>query len=429
MIPSGSQFFQTTVSLTYNDQTFDVQIEVGLRSDSGLIVARFLSIDPATSLPPNGLTGFLPPEDGTGRGQGHFSYVIKAKAGVTSGTEIRNIAFVTFDGQDTIATNQNSPHDPAAGTDPTKEALVTIDVGTPTSTVSPLSATNYPSFSVNWSGSDDAGGSGIGSFDVLVSDNGGSFSLWLHDTAQTSAIFSGQVEHSYAFYSVGTDNVGHREAAANGADTSTSIVAPPLPDYNGNNVVDAADYVLWRKSQGNTGLPLYSGADGDGNGLVDQNDYAVWRAHFGDTVPMQPANSAMATQNITAASTAMPMIEAPANISTSNAAVHSAEYSIYPHDDRPAFRGTTAFQLTGFDEAIIEAFARRRTVNTHSLCITTQPKQQDKLSLLNCSAASSDGERRDDGDYFAPRENKPLGATTTDESLDSLDAAFASLAG
>jgi T5SS/PEP-CTERM-associated repeat protein len=50
-------------------------------------------------------------------------------------------------------------------------------------------------------------------------------------------------------------------------------------DYNRNGVVDAADYVVWRKTLGQTGAGL--AADGDGNNLVDSGDYAVWRARFG----------------------------------------------------------------------------------------------------------------------------------------------------
>ena len=43
----------------------------------------------------------------------------------------------------------------------------------------------------------------------------------------------------------------------------------PLPgDYNFNGVVDAADYIVWRKSLGSTNDLR---ADGDGNGSVDAN--------------------------------------------------------------------------------------------------------------------------------------------------------------
>ena len=59
-----------------------------------------------------------------------------------------------------------------------------------------------------------------------------------------------------------------------------------LGDYNKDGVVDAADYVVWRNTQGQTGSDLADHpADGDHNYVVGSADYAVWRAHFG-----QPLN-------------------------------------------------------------------------------------------------------------------------------------------
>ena len=52
-------------------------------------------------------------------------------------------------------------------------------------------------------------------------------------------------------------------------------------DYNGNGAVDAADYVLWRKTLNQTGAGL--AADGNGNGVVDPADYDFWRTRFGNT--------------------------------------------------------------------------------------------------------------------------------------------------
>src|SRR5262249_40574603 len=151
-------------------------------------------------------TGFLPPEDGTGRGQAHFSYTVRPVSGLATGTEIRNVATIQFDFGEIIDTNQVDPHDPAKGTDPLKEALVTIDSGPPSSRIASLpAATSSTSFLVSWSGTDDAGGkagSGIASFDVFVSDNGGAFTPFRTATTQTSAPFAGQVGHTYAFYSV-----------------------------------------------------------------------------------------------------------------------------------------------------------------------------------------------------------------------------------
>lgn len=125
-VPPGTQHFETSVPMSYGGTDFEVQIDVGLHLGTGQLYANFYSIDPDTGLPPPVDTGFLPPEDGTGRGQGYFSYIIRAKPDLPEGTEIRNVALITFDYQETIATNQVDPHDPSQGTDPGKEALVTI---------------------------------------------------------------------------------------------------------------------------------------------------------------------------------------------------------------------------------------------------------------------------------------------------------------
>jgi hypothetical protein len=170
------------------------------------------------------LTGFLPPEDGTGRGMGHISYTIQPKANLATGTQIRNVADVSFDEQQIIATDQVSETDPTQGTDSTKEALVTIDAVAPTSSVVALPAIeNSTTFNVSWSGQDDAGGSGIGSYDVYVSDNSGPFALFQTLTTATSAAFSGQGGHTYGFFSVATDNVGNQQSLPTAAQAMTTI--------------------------------------------------------------------------------------------------------------------------------------------------------------------------------------------------------------
>jgi hypothetical protein len=58
----------------------------------------------------------------------------------------------------------------------------------------------------------------------------------------------------------------------------------PTGDYNGNGRVDAADYVVWRKTLNQSVDPHGSGADGDGDGTVDDGDYVYWRERFGDVV-------------------------------------------------------------------------------------------------------------------------------------------------
>jgi hypothetical protein len=53
--------------------------------------------------------------------------------------------------------------------------------------------------------------------------------------------------------------------------TSGVISVGLAGDYNNNGVVDAADYVVWRKGLGTT---------------YTQNDYNIWRGNFGETAGM-----------------------------------------------------------------------------------------------------------------------------------------------
>lgn len=49
-------------------------------------------------------------------------------------------------------------------------------------------------------------------------------------------------------------------------------------DYNGDGVVDAGDYSVWRDTLGST---TNLAADGNGNGMVNQLDYNLWAANYG----------------------------------------------------------------------------------------------------------------------------------------------------
>jgi len=104
--------------------------------------------------------------------------------------------------------------------------LKTIDTGVPTSQVGPLPAQTFSScVLVSWTGQDDAGGAGVASYDVYVSDNGEPFELWLDDTQDTSATFHGSGRHTYAFYSVAKDYVGHSELPPETPDAQTTVYA------------------------------------------------------------------------------------------------------------------------------------------------------------------------------------------------------------
>ncbi len=62
-------------------------------------------------------------------------------------------------------------------------------------------------------------------------------------------------------------------------------------DYNGDMVVDAADYTSWRDTLGDS-VPNGTGADGNNNGMIDTGDYDLWRGNYGATAGLTAGPSA-----------------------------------------------------------------------------------------------------------------------------------------
>jgi len=283
-VPPGLKHFETVVDYAYTDEDHDFRIEVHIEAwlDNGVFHANFISIDPETGLPPQDVgTGFLPPENETGRGQGFISYMIKAGPEVPGGTEIRNIADIQFDSGLTIATNQVDPEDdPSQGTDPEKEALVSIDGIAPASRVAPIpEMLSAREFRISWSGEDDEQGSGLAAYEIYVSVNGGPFTHWLTTTG-TSAVFSGECGHQYSFYSLAVDHVGNVQEPPSPPHVTFEIPAV-MGDTDGSGEVDLADLVLVLQGLSRTGdvhLGANICADVDGDGRIGMAE-AVYILH------------------------------------------------------------------------------------------------------------------------------------------------------
>ncbi len=105
-----------------------------------------------------------------------------------------------------------------------------------------------------------------------------------------AALGSGNV-HQFA---LNTSTIGTQSGAISVLSTSQGVqngtINIPLNflvvlpgDYNSNGVVDAADYVVWRRNSGLTGGATYANGDGDRDGNVTIADYDIWRANFGQT--------------------------------------------------------------------------------------------------------------------------------------------------
>lgn len=83
----------------------------------------------------------------------------------------------------------------------------------------------------------------------------------------------------------GGDRVGLAEVRFQGL----HVVANKA-DYNGNGVVDAADYTVWRDTLGST---TDLRADGSGNGVVGPEDFQFWKTNFGSAGPGSTASTSV----------------------------------------------------------------------------------------------------------------------------------------
>ncbi len=183
------------------------RINAKLDMGTGLITWRFQSIDPATGLPTNDpLAGILPPNTTPPRGEGSVMFTVKVKSNLVTGAEIRNQARIVFD--------TNAPID-------TPEWLNTLDNSPPSSRVQALPSGVPYSFVVTWSGTDT--GSGINSYTISVSDNGGAYTPWLVNTASPNGVFTGQNNHTYRFYSIARDAAGNEESAKTVPEATTTV--------------------------------------------------------------------------------------------------------------------------------------------------------------------------------------------------------------
>jgi hypothetical protein len=206
--PAASSSYSTIVDLRPSNNLL-VKVNAALDRTTGLATWTFTSLDPTTGQPTtNPLAGFLPPDVTPPEGDGSVFFSVQPSSGLVTGTQVTDSASVKFDTNAPIATSQWSN---------------TIDATPPTSTVATLPATETDShFLVSWSGSDV--GSGIASYSIYYSDNGGPWTAWLIDTTATSDTFPGVPGHIYGFYSIATDNVGNVETAPTEAETITDVV-------------------------------------------------------------------------------------------------------------------------------------------------------------------------------------------------------------
>ncbi len=234
-----------------------VQITAGVNAATNQVVAIFQSLDPVTGEPvTDGVRGFLPPNDASGRGSGHMDITVGTNGGVVvTGTTARNSATITFDVNGDLTTNETSN---------------TFDVGSPGSNVT-VTAGLLPTFDYElaWGGTDELGGSGVGTYTIYASKDGGPYTPIISDTRSTSMTFTADAGHTYRLYSLAKDNTGNQEAVPGTPDVTIIV---PL-DCNENQVPDSTDISQGTSLDCNTNaIPDECELDGDGDGAIDACD-------------------------------------------------------------------------------------------------------------------------------------------------------------
>lgn len=134
---------------------------------------------------------------------------------------------------------------------------------------------------------------------------------------------------------------------------------PALPgDYNRDTVVDAADYVYWRKTFGAT-VVQYEGADGNGDTVVNDDDHAVWSENFGEVLPPGGSGNAASSEAsvITGQGASGPFVWFD----------HAAETSDQDATPRPTSPGAASTQLSTYLLALDASWEARASDSSPGL--------------------------------------------------------------
>lgn len=214
-VPPGRAFFQTRTEVVGGEGLL-VDVTAFLDPFTKRVTWTLQAIDPYTGEPPESpLIGLLPPNDPSGRGEGSVIYTIEPDPGQPTGAVLANGAAIIFDDNPVIETNI---------------VTNTLDAVAPTSQIAPIpGTTTNPAIALQWTKSDDDGGSGSDRVDIYVSTNGGAYQAWRTSVEGGQTTFIGEVGHRYAFYSVAVDNAGNREAAPEQPDATVQVGTIQVP--------------------------------------------------------------------------------------------------------------------------------------------------------------------------------------------------------
>lgn len=199
---------------------FYARVNARLDTARGVVEWQIQTIDTLTlQETTDPLAGFCPPNDAFNNGEGSVSFSINLRNTVQQGDTIKNRASIIFDTNEPILTgfwvNQ-------------------FDTVAPVSRVLPLADSVFSDqVVVNWAGTDNA--SGIASYNILVSVNGGPIQSWISGTRTTSDTLKGVYDDVYAFYSQAVDKAGNVEKGKTVPEATIKLkLTPTVFTFNGS---------------------------------------------------------------------------------------------------------------------------------------------------------------------------------------------------
>jgi hypothetical protein len=158
---------------------------------------------------------------------------------------------------------------------------------------------------------------------------------------------------------------------------ATASIGTMPGDFNGDDRVDTADYVVYRKSLGQR-LSPFTLADGNGSGIVDSGDYDVWKANFGKATSAPEAASskmlAAAVADEFESDSAEPLDSSAAfDLALTDLAKTSRALGFVPAK-RPFLKQSVASQLPGADSGWV-------LLSTLTSALATERRRFDVLPV------------------------------------------------
>ena len=217
-VPQNVSFYRTRLDARDSLGVF-VDLSAGIDVIQRKAFWYFRSIDPATgNVPSDPLTGMLPVNDATRRGEGFVRFRVQAGATAQTGDSVRAQARIVFDANDPIDT---------------PEIFHTLDADRPTSRLEAVPAqVEQREVELRWQASDI--GAGVKQTSLYLSTDGGPYQLLAGGLTGGTYRFTGEPGRVYRMFVLAEDQVGNGEPIKTDAEVTfqlgvTSVSGRTLP--------------------------------------------------------------------------------------------------------------------------------------------------------------------------------------------------------